>query len=48
MLALFALGVMSLFWMAVVGGVILIEEVSARKGILSRLLAVSLCRAAES
>ena len=42
MLALFALGVMSLFWMAVVGAVILVEKLAPRGQQLSRLVAVSL------
>ena len=42
MLALFALGVMSLFWMAAVGAVILLEKLAPRGQQLSRLVAASL------
>jgi predicted metal-binding membrane protein len=42
MVALFALGVMSLFWMAVVGGVILVEKVVPGGLRLSRVFAVAL------
>jgi cytochrome c biogenesis protein CcdA len=42
MLALFALGVMSLFWMAVVGTVILVEKLAPAGRQLSRLFAVAL------
>jgi predicted metal-binding membrane protein len=42
MLALFALGVMSLFWMAVVGGVILVEKLAPGGERLSRGFAVAL------
>ena len=43
MLALFALGVMSLFWMAVVGAVILVEKLAPRgQQLAGRLVAVSL------
>jgi predicted metal-binding membrane protein len=42
MLALFALGVMSLFWMAVVAGVILVEKALPGGQAFSRLLAVAL------
>jgi predicted metal-binding membrane protein len=42
MLALFALGVMSLFWMAVVAGVILAEKVAPRGDRLARVFAVAL------
>ena len=42
MVALFALGVMSLFWMAVVAGVILVEKVAPQGERLSRLFAVAL------
>jgi len=42
MVALFALGVMSLFWMAVVGAVILVEKVVPGGLRLSRLFAVAL------
>jgi predicted metal-binding membrane protein len=42
MLALFALGVMSLFWMAVVGAVILLEKLAPRGQQLSRVVAASL------
>jgi cytochrome c biogenesis protein CcdA len=42
MLALFALGVMSLFWMAVVGAVILVEKLAPAGRRLSRVFAVAL------
>lgn len=42
MLALFALGVMSLFWMAVVGAVILVEKLAPAGQRLSRLVGVAL------
>jgi predicted metal-binding membrane protein len=42
MLALFALGVMSLVWMAVVASVILVEKVAPRGESLSRAFAVAL------
>jgi predicted metal-binding membrane protein len=42
MLALFALGVMSLFWMAVVAAVILTEKLAPQGERLSRLFAVAL------
>jgi predicted metal-binding membrane protein len=42
MLALFALGVMSLFWMAVVAAVILVEKLAPAGRRLSRLFAVAL------
>ena len=42
MLALFALGVMSLVWMAVVAGVILVEKVSPRGELVARATAVVL------
>jgi cytochrome c biogenesis protein CcdA len=42
MLALFALGVMSLFWMAVVAAVILAEKLTPQGERLSRLFAVAL------
>ncbi len=42
MLALFALGVMSLFWMAVVGGAILVEKVLPRAERHAAVLAVAL------
>jgi predicted metal-binding membrane protein len=42
MLALFALGVMSLFWMAVVGAVVLVEKLAPTGRRLSRLFAVAL------
>ena len=42
MLALFALGVMSLFWMAVVAAVILVEKLAPQGERLSRLFAVAL------
>jgi predicted metal-binding membrane protein len=42
MLALFALGVMSLFWMAVVAAVILTEKLAPQGERLTRLFAVSL------
>ena len=42
MLALFALGVMSLFWMALVGAVILVEKLAPAGRQLSRLVAVAL------
>ena len=41
MLALFALGVMSLFWMAVVGAVIFAEKVLPFGGRLTRPLALA-------
>jgi predicted metal-binding membrane protein len=41
MLALFALGAMSLFWMAVVAGAILIEKALPGGAVLARLLAVA-------
>jgi predicted metal-binding membrane protein len=42
MLALFALGVMSLFWMAVVAAVILVEKVFPRGEAFARALALAL------
>ena len=42
MLALFALGVMSLFWMAVVAGVILVEKTLPGGQAFSRLVAITL------
>jgi predicted metal-binding membrane protein len=42
MLALFALGVMSLFWMAVVAAAILVEKVAPQGERLARLFAVAL------
>jgi predicted metal-binding membrane protein len=42
MLALFALGVMSLFWMAVVSAVILVEKLAPQGEWLSRVFAVAL------
>jgi predicted metal-binding membrane protein len=42
MLALFALGVMSLFWMAVVGAVILVEKLAPAGRQLSRVFALAL------
>jgi predicted metal-binding membrane protein len=42
MVALFALGVMSLFWMAVVAAVILVEKLAPQGERLSRLFAVAL------
>ena len=45
MLALFALGVMSLVWMAVVAGVILVEKVSPRGELVARTTAVVLVAA---
>jgi predicted metal-binding membrane protein len=42
MLALFALGVMSLFWMAVVAAVVLVEKLAPGGHRLSRLFAVAL------
>ena len=42
MLALFALGVMSLFWMAVVAAAILVEKVLPGGETFARLLAVGL------
>ena len=45
MLALFALGVMSLFWMAVVAGAILVEKALPRGEAFARLLALVLVAA---
>ena len=42
MLALFALGVMSLFWMAVVAAVILVEKVFPHGEAFARVLALAL------
>jgi predicted metal-binding membrane protein len=42
MVALFALGVMSLFWMAVVGAAILIEKLLPRGEAFARVLGIGL------